>query len=89
MERSLDDALNATLKERAAVLNSALALLKIMSHEDIAERAERSKRGFIRARAEIGADAEEVDVSPDQAELYIKALAAKFGEEVVRKALEG
>lgn len=89
MERSLDDALNATLKERAAILNSALALLKIMSHEDIAERAERSKRGFIRARGEIGPDAEEVDVSPDQAELYIKALAAKFGEEVVRKALEG
>lgn len=89
MEKSLQEAMTSPLKDRAPILNSALALIKIMSTEDISERAERTKRGFVAARGALGDDAEEIEVSPDQAELYVKALAAKFGPEMVRKALEG
>jgi hypothetical protein len=86
LERSLSDAFDAPLKDRAAILNSALSLMKIMSTEDVAERAERSKRGFIKARGELG-DGEEVDVTEDQATLYAKAIEAKFPG-MLRKALE-
>jgi hypothetical protein len=88
MEQTLDDAKSASLKDRAAVLNSALALMKIMSMEDISERAERTKRGFVKARGELSPGDETIDVTADQASLYIKALAAKFGGDVVKKALE-
>lgn len=89
MEKSLADAqISTDYKERAAAMNSALQLLKIMSTEEIAERAERTKRGFVNARGALTPGAEEVEVTADQATLYIKALAAKLGPEVVRKALE-
>lgn len=89
IEKSLALALDSgDYKERAAALNSALQLLKITATEDIVERAERTKRGFVAARGALGPGTEEVEVTADQAALYIKALAAKLGPEVVRKALE-
>lgn len=90
MERALDMCETADLKERAAIFNSALSLMKIMSTEDIAERAERTKRGFIKGREALnGGDAETIEVSEDQAVLYVKALAAKLGPGFVQKALGG
>lgn len=88
MEKSLQESMEAPLKERAAVLNSALALMKLISTEDMAERAERTKRGFVKARGELSkGDDIEVDVTPDQAELYAKALEAKFPG-ILQKASE-
>ena len=89
MEKSLADALTSSdYKERAAALNSALQLMKIMSGEEVTERAERTKRGMKNARGELGAVGEEINVTPDVAISYIKAIAAKLGPDAIRKALE-
>ena len=86
LERSLSEAFDAPLKERTQVMNTALTLMKMMSTEDIAERAERSKRGFVKARGELSGE-EELEVTEDQAALYAKAIEAKFPG-MLRKALE-
>jgi hypothetical protein len=80
------------LKDKANAAKTALAFMRMVSDEDVQERVERTKRGFVKARAELSASQDEVEhITPDQALLHTKVMIENLGEEgfleTVRKAL--
>jgi len=78
---------DASIKEKGEAVRSALSFMKMVSDEDVQERVERTKRGFIAARKEL-TDKEEEKPTLDQARVYIEMLRGQFGTETIR-ALAG
>ncbi len=77
------------LVEKAKVVSSALAFMRMVSDEDVQERVERTKRGFVNARKALEVSKDELEeITPEQAKLHVKILRDQLGEEAF-KALVG
>jgi len=77
------------LVEKAKVVSSALAFMRMVSDEDVQERVERTKRGFVNARKALEVTKDELEeITPEQAKLHVKILRDQLGEEAF-KALVG
>jgi hypothetical protein len=84
-----DDTENVT-DQRAKVGALALSFLKIVQREDVAERAERSRRGAQLATAQLKAaqaEANEEAITEDSARLYLRMIQHKLGDDVFQKTV--
>jgi hypothetical protein len=85
IESMLKDAENEDVQTKATAVRTALSFMKMVSDEDIQERAERTKRGFVAARKELSDGDVEVP-TPERAALYLKQLRELLGPDKFKEA---
>jgi hypothetical protein len=80
----------AELVVKAKVVSTALAFMRMVSDEDVQERVERTKRGFVNARKALDVAKDELEeITPEQAKLHMKILREQLGEEAFRALASG
>lgn len=73
---------------RVKYANTAIAFLKLVQREDVADRAERAKRGYTAARealAKAQDAAENESITPDKFRLFLRMAQDELGPEAFRQ----
>ncbi len=80
---------SVTTDQRVKVGQLALSFMKLVQREDVADRAERAKRGAVLAAAQLEAakKADTEEITADSARLYLRMIQNTLGEEVFRKTI--
>jgi len=77
------------LKDKASAVKVALQFMKQVSDEDIQERVERTRRGFVKAREALAAEPETIEaITDEQAVLHLQMLKEQLGESKLKALLK-
>jgi hypothetical protein len=82
IEAMLREAETGNLKEKESAAKTALQFMRMVSDEDVQERVERTRRGFVKAREALGTGKNEYEnITPEQALLHLKVIRDQLGSE--------